>query len=338
MGNFITTLNRFIVEQQRKYPHATGAFTQLLSDIALAAKIVSYHVNKAGLVDILGAAGGKNVHGESQQKLDVFAHETLYKALIHGGQLCGLASEESENIMQIPDDYPKGKYIVLFDPLDGSSNIEANVSIGTIFSILKRVSNDGGPAVLEDFLQPGYKQVCAGYVIYGSSTMMVYTTGAGVHGFTLDPSYGEFVLSHPNIQIPKKGSIYSVNESNYLYWDEGVKDYIDYLKQEDKSTGRPYKARYIGSMVADMHRTLLYGGIFMYPGDNKSEKSRKGKLRLLYEANPMAFIAEQAGGKASNGFQRILEVQPQELHERTPVFIGSEEDVTIAEKFIQGKN
>jgi fructose-1,6-bisphosphatase I len=334
MSNFITTLNRFIVEQQRKFPHATGAFTRLLSDIALAAKIISYHVNKAGLVDILGTAGSVNVHGESQQKLDVFAHETLYKAVIHGGQLCGLGSEESEEIMQIPDDYPRGKYIALFDPLDGSSNIEANVSIGTIFSILRRVSPDGGSATREDFLQPGYKQVCAGYVIYGSSTMMVYTTGAGVHGFTLDPSYGEFVLSHPNIQIPKKGKIYSVNESNYIYWEEGLQRYINYIKEEDKSTNRPYKARYIGSMVADVHRTLLYGGIFMYPGDKKSPK---GKLRLLYEANPMAFIVEQAGGKASNGHQRILEVVPEELHERTPVFIGSEEDVTIVEEFIQGR-
>lgn len=334
MGNFITTLNRFIVEQQRKYPHATGAFTQLLSDIALAAKIISYHVNKAGLVDILGSVDSTNVHGETQQKLDVFANETLFKAMIHGGQLCGMGSEESDTIMKIPEDYPKGKYLVLFDPLDGSSNIEANVSIGTIFSILKRVTPGNGSAKIDDFLQPGYKQICAGYVVYGSSTMMIYTTGAGVHGFTLDPSYGEFVLSYPNIQIPKKGKIYSVNESNYMYWEEGVRNYIDYLKEEDKATHRPYKLRYIGSMVADLHRTLLYGGIFMYPGDKKAPR---GKLRLMYEANPMAFVVEQAGGKASDGRQRIMEIQPKELHERTPLFIGSEEDVTIAEEFIQGK-
>lgn len=333
MSKFITTLNRFIVEQQRKYPHATGAFTQLLTDIALAAKIVSYHVNKAGLVDVIGTVGSSNVHGEVQQKLDVFAHDILFKAVIHGGQLCGLGSEEEEDIIPVPDEYPKGRYIVLFDPLDGSSNIDANVSIGTIFSILRRVTPEG-PARLEDFLQPGYKQVCAGYIVYGSSTMMVYTTGAGVHGFTLDPSYGEFVLSHPNIQIPRRGSYYSVNEANYNYWDEGLKKYIDYLKQEDKSTGRPYKLRYIGSMVADVHRTLLYGGIFMYPADKKSPQ---GKLRLLYELNPISFIIEQAGGKSSDGYQRIMEIKPSSLHQRSPVFLGSEDDVTLAEEFIQGK-
>ena len=337
MGNFVTTLNRHIIEQERLHPEATGAFTALLTDIATAAKIISYHVNKAGLVDILGGAGGTNVFGEHQQKLDVFANELMVRALVHGGKLCALASEESEDIIEIPKDYPIGKYVCCFDPLDGSSNIEANVSIGTIFSILRRVTPDGKPGTVEDVLQPGYKQVCAGYVIYGSSTMMVYTTGNGVYGFTLDPSYGEFVLSHPDIKIPKKGKIYSVNESYFDYWDEGVKNYIRWAKKVVPEDGRPMNSRYIGSLVADFHRNLLYGGIFLYPGDNKSPSRRQGKLRLLYEANPMAFIVENAGGRASDGFQRILDIQPTDIHQRTPLIIGSEEDVKIAEEFIQGK-
>ncbi len=337
MGNFVTTLNRHIIEQERLHPEATGAFTALLTDIATAAKIISYHVNKAGLVDILGGAGGTNVFGEHQQKLDVFANELMVRALVHGGKLCALASEESEDIIEIPKDYPIGKYVCCFDPLDGSSNIEANVSIGTIFSILRRVTPDGKPGTVEDVLQPGYKQVCAGYVIYGSSTMMVYTTGNGVYGFTLDPSYGEFVLSHPDIKIPKKGKIYSVNESYFDYWDEGVKNYIRWAKKVVPEDGRPMNSRYIGSLVADFHRNLLYGGIFLYPGDNKSPSRRQGKLRLLYEANPMAFIVENAGGRASDGFRRILDIQPTDIHQRTPLIIGSEEDVKIAEEFIQGK-
>ena len=337
MGNFVTTLNRHIIEQERLHPEATGAFTALLTDIATAAKIISYHVNKAGLVDILGGAGGTNVFGEHQQKLDVFANELMVRALVHGGKLCALASEESEDIIEIPKDYPIGKYVCCFDPLDGSSNIEANVSIGTIFSILRRVTPVGKPGTVEDVLQPGYKQVCAGYVIYGSSTMMVYTTGNGVYGFTLDPSYGEFVLSHPDIKIPKKGKIYSVNESYFDYWDEGVKNYIRWAKKVVPEDGRPMNSRYIGSLVADFHRNLLYGGIFLYPGDNKSPSRRQGKLRLLYEANPMAFIVENAGGRASDGFQRILDIQPTDIHQRTPLIIGSEEDVKIAEEFIQGK-
>jgi fructose-1,6-bisphosphatase I len=337
MGNFVTTLNRHIIEQERKHPKATGAFTALLTDIATAAKIISYHVNKAGLMDILGGAGGTNVFGEHQQKLDVFANEVMVRALVHGGKLCALASEESEDIIEIPKDYPVGKYVCCFDPLDGSSNIDANVSIGTIFSILRRVTPDGKPGTVEDVLQPGYKQVCAGYVIYGSSTMMVYTTGNGVYGFTLDPSYGEFVLSHPDIKIPKKGKIYSINESYFDYWDEGVKNYVRWAKKAVPEDGRPLNSRYIGSLVADFHRNLLYGGIFLYPGDNKSPSRKHGKLRLLYEANPMAFIVEQAGGRASDGFQRILDIQPTDIHQRTPLVIGSEEDVKIAEDFIQGK-
>ncbi|NOX36153.1 MAG: class 1 fructose-bisphosphatase [Calditrichaeota bacterium] len=337
MDRFVMTLNRHIIEQERLYPHATGAFTALLTDIALAAKIISYHVNKAGLVDILGKSGTTNVFGEEQEKLDVFAHEIMVRSLVHGGKLCALASEESDGLIPIPENIPKGKYVCLFDPLDGSSNIDVNVSIGTIFSIYRRVTSGDGPGTLEDLLQPGYKQVCAGYVIYGSSTMLVYTTGTGVHGFTLDPSYGEFVLSHPNIKIPTKGKIYSVNESYFDYWDEGVKNYVRWAKRAVPSDGRPMNSRYIGSLVADFHRNLLKGGIFLYPGDNKSPDRKQGKLRLLYEANPMAFIVEQAGGKASDGFRRILDIQPTELNQRTPLIIGSKEDVEIAEEFIQGK-
>ncbi len=337
MDRFVMTLNRHIIEQERLYPHATGAFTALLTDIALAAKIISYHVNKAGLVDILGKSGTTNVFGEEQEKLDVFAHEILVRSLVHGGKLCALASEESEGLIPIPDGIPKGKYVCLFDPLDGSSNIDVNVSIGTIFSIYRRVTPGDGPGTLDDLLQPGCKQVCAGYVIYGSSTMLVYTTGTGVHGFTLDPSYGEFVLSHPNIKIPAKGKIYSVNESYFDYWDDGVKNYVRWAKKAMPSDGRPMNSRYIGSLVADFHRNLLKGGIFLYPGDNKSPDRKQGKLRLLYEAKPMAFIVEQAGGKASDGFRRILDIQPEELNQRTPLIIGSKEDVDIAEAFIQGK-
>ena len=337
MSNFVRTLNRFIIEQERMYPEATGAFTALLSDIALAAKIISYHVNKAGLVDILGQAGTTNVHGEEQTKLDVFANDVLVRSLAYGGKLCAMASEESEDLIPIPDEVPMGKYVCLFDPLDGSSNIDVNVSIGTIFSIYRRVTPGNGPGALEDLLQPGYAQVCAGYVIYGSSTMLVYTTGTGVHGFTLDPSYGEFVLSHENIKIPPKGKIYSVNESYYDYWDEGMRNYIRWAKKANPSDGRPLNSRYIGSLVADFHRNLLKGGIFLYPGDNKSPDRRKGKLRLLYEANPLAFIVEQAGGKASDGYRRILDIRPDSLHQRTPLFIGSREDVEIVEAFLQGK-
>jgi fructose-1,6-bisphosphatase I len=242
-----------------------------------------------------------------------------------------MASEEEEDIVQIPKEFHIGKYVLLFDPLDGSSNIDANISIGTIFSIYKRITPDGTPGTMEDCLQPGVKQVAAGYIVYGSSTMLVYTAGAGVHGFTLDPAFGEFILSHPNIQTPKKSKIYSINEGNYLYWHPGLKKYIKYLQDEDKDTSRPYSARYIGSMVADIHRNLLYGGIFMYPADSRNPN---GKLRLQYECNPMAFIVEQAGGRATNGKKRIMEIQPEKLHQRVPIFIGSEEDVKMVEKFI----
>ena len=333
MSNSVMTLNRHIIEQERLYPHATGAFTALLTDIALAAKIISYHVNKAGLVDVLGAAGTKNVFGEEQAKLDVFANDIMIRSLAYGGKLCAMASEESGGLIPIPEDYPTGKYVCLFDPLDGSSNIDVNVSIGTIFSIYRRVSPGDGPGKIEDLMQPGYSQVCAGYVIYGSSTMLVYTTGTGVYGFTLDPSYGEFVLSHEKIKIPSKGKIYSINESYYDYWDEGVRNYVRWAKNS-KTDGGPMNSRYIGSLVADFHRNLLKGGVFLYPA---SSKAPRGKLRLMYEANPMAFIVEQAGGKASDGYRRIMDIQPEDINQRTPLIIGSREDVEIAEAFIQGK-
>ncbi len=325
------TLARHIIEGEKKHPGATGELSKLLSDLSLAAKVISLEVNKAGLADILGFTGDNNVHGEKVKKLDIFAHDMLLRAMEHGGHLCVMASEEEEDIIHIPSPYKVGKYVLLFDPLDGSSNIDVNISIGTIFSIYKRISTEGKPGTLEDCLQKGIKQVAAGYVVYGSSTMLVYTTGEGVHGFTLDPSFGEFLLSHENIHIPKKSRIYSINEGNYLYWHPGLKKYIKYLQEEDEKTGRPYSSRYIGSMVADFHRNLLYGGIFMYPSDSRHAK---GKLRLMYECNPMSFIVEAAGGRASNGKQRIMEIQPKNLHERTPIFIGSEEDVLTVEKFM----
>jgi fructose-1,6-bisphosphatase I len=337
MSYFVETLNRHIIEQERKYPQATGSFTALLTDIALAGKIISYYVNKAGLADILGKAGGINIHGENQEKLDVFANRTMVRALVHGGQLCALASEESEGIIPIPSNYPLGRYVCCFDPLDGSSNIEANVSIGSIFSIYRRITPEGKPGTESDVMQPGRKQVCAGYIIYGSSTMLVYTTGSGVHGFTLDPSYGEFVLSHESMKIPHKGKTYSINESYFDYWDEGVQNYVRWAKRAVPEDGRPLNSRYIGSLVADFHRNLLYGGIFLYPGDNKAPSRKQGKLRLLYEANPLAFIVEQAGGRASDGHQLIMDIQPTNVHQTTPLIIGSREDVQIAEAFIQGK-
>ncbi len=326
------TLARHIYEEERKYPQATGELSDLLHDLSLAAKVISLEVNKAGLVDILGFTGSSNIHGEEVKKLDVFAHEMLIKAMDHGGHLCVMASEEDENIIHIPEKFNIGKYVLLFDPLDGSSNIDANVSIGTIFSIYRRVSQGDGPGNIDDCLQPGNKQVVAGYIIYGSSTIFCYTAGNGVHCFTLDPSFGEFIVSHPNIKIPKKGKIYSINEGNYLYWHPGLKKYIKWLQEEDKSTGRPYSSRYVGSMVADIHRTLLYGGIFMYPADIRNPN---GKLRLMYECNPLAFIVEQAGGRAIDGKMRLMDIQPKELHQRTPIFIGSEEDVSMLEKFLK---
>ncbi len=325
------TLERYIIEQERKHPEATGALSRILSDLSIAAKIISREVNKAGLVEILGFTGGTNVHGESVKKLDIYAHDMLFKAMDHGGQLCIMASEEEEDIIHIPNHFEIGKYVLLFDPLDGSSNIDVNVNIGTIFSIYKRVSEGDGPGTLEDCLQPGIEQVAAGYIIYGSSTMLVYTVGDSVDGFTLDPSIGEFILSHRDMKIPDKGRIYSINEGNYKYWHPGLKKYIKWLQEEEKETGRPYSTRYIGSMVADVHRTLLYGGIFMYPADSRNPK---GKLRLMYECNPVSMIIEAAGGKSIDGYKRILELKPESLHERCPIYIGSPYDVDKVAKFI----
>jgi fructose-1,6-bisphosphatase I len=328
----ITTIERHILDQQRLFPEATGELTYLLYDIALAAKIISREVNKAGLVEILGLAGEVNVQGEQVMKLDVFANETMIRMNDHTGRLCAMASEENPDIIPIPEQFPCGHYVLVFDPLDGSANVDMNASVGTTFSIHRKVS-DGERGTLEDFL-PGHKQVAAGYIIYGSSTMMVYTSGQGVHGFTLDPSVGEFLLSHPNIQIPSRGKYYSANEGNYHYWSEGVRRYVDYLKALDRSAGRPYSGRYIGTLVADFHRSLLAGGIFLYPADSKDPEKPHGKLRLLYEAAPLAFIVEQAGGRASDGTQDIMRIQPESLHQRVPLFIGSQEDVDKAEQFI----
>lgn len=335
MTKKFVTLYRHIIDQERKHPKATGELSDLLADIALACKLISLEVNRAGLIDILGFTGDQNVHGEIVKKLDVFAHDTLVNAMKASGHLCAVASEESEDFIPIDDQYMgrriMSKYICHFDPLDGSSNIDANISIGTIFSIYKRVTSSG-PGKIEDVLQVGSKQVAAGYVIYGSSTIMVYTTGEGVHGFTLDPTVGEFLLFHENITIPKRSKTYSVNEGNYSKWDDKLRKYIDDVKADNPENGRPYSSRYVGSLVADFHRNLLYGGIFLYPADKKNVN---GKLRLMYEANPLAFIVEQAGGRASNGKCRIVNIMPENLHQRTPLFIGSEEDVKELEKYLK---
>jgi fructose-1,6-bisphosphatase I len=332
-----TTFYRHIIEEERKIPEATGQLSDLLSDIALACKVLSQEVNRAGLIDILGFTGQVNIQGEEVKKLDEYANDILTYSMQQGGHACAVCSEESEEFVPIDAKYQEkilhNKYIVHFDPLDGSSNIDANISIGTIFSIYKRIS-ECGPGTIEDCLQKGIEQVAAGYCVYGSSSILVYTAGKGVHGFTLDPSVGEFLLSHPNMKIPKKSKTYSTNDGNYSKWAKGMQKYIDYLKEKDKETGRPYSSRYVGSLVADFHRNLLYGGIFIYPSD---EKNKNGKLRLMYEANPLSFIIEEAGGRSSNGKDRILEIQPDSLHQRTPLFIGSEQDVKLAEKFLAEK-
>ena len=329
----IKTIERYVLEEQQVHPEATGVLTGILYDMALAGKIISSHTMRAGLNEILGSAGSENVQGEEQQKLDVFAQRTIYRLTDHTGRLAAMASEEEPEIIPIPDRFPKGKYILLFDPLDGSSNIDVNVSVGTIFAVYRRRSPEGTPGMLEDALQPGRNLVAAGYIIYGSSTMMVYTTGQGVHGFTLDPAIGEFLLSHPHIRLPKKPKYYSVNQSNQRYWSEGVQRYTNYVQGMDDGY-QGLSARYIGSMVADFHRNLLQGGIFYYPADNKDPKKPGGKLRLLYECAPLAFIVEQAGGRASDGHQRIMDIEPTKLHQRTPLFIGNSELVEKAEEFI----
>jgi len=331
----IQTLDEFTIQQMRDFPHATGELSGLLRDIGLASKRVHVEVNKAGLVDILGDAGTMNVQGEEVKKLDVFANNQFMGVLQHGISCAGIGSEEMDDIVVFDDEISnKSKYVCLFDPLDGSSNIDVNVSIGTIFSVFRRVSELGKPATQADFLQPGINQVAAGYVIYGSSTMLVYATRRGVNGFTLDQSVGEFTLSHPDIKCPDSGKMYSVNHGNFFQYAENVKKYITACQKKDKNTGGPYTQRYIGSMVADVHRNLIKGGIFMYPGTTDKPK---GKLRLLYECNPFAFIVEKAGGKATNGDIRILDVQPTELHQRTPFFIGSKLMMEELESYLEGK-
>jgi fructose-1,6-bisphosphatase I len=328
----VVTIERFIIEQERQFPEATGDLSSVLYDIALAAKMIASKVRSAGLADILGAEGKDNVQGEAQQKLDVIANDIIVKAMDHGGRLCAMASEEEPDLIAIPDGFKCGKYVLTFDPLDGSSNIDVNVPVGTIFSVMKKISV-GTRGELEDMLQPGRRQVAAGYVIYGSSTMLVYTTGQGAHGFTLDPSIGEFLLSHPDIKIPDSGKFLSVNDSYEQHWEEPVKALMRRYRGLD-GKHKPLSVRYVGSLVADFHRNLLAGGVFAYPANAKSPK---GKLRLLYEANPLAFIVEQAGGAASDGHRRIMELQPTELHERTPLFIGSKREVEEANNELLGR-
>ena len=327
-----TTLGEFIIENQSEFQYSSGELSKLINAIRLAAKVVNHEVNKAGLIDILGGVGDTNVQGEDQQKLDVLANEKFIQTLKNREIVCGIASEEEEDFISINsnDERHQNKYIVLIDPLDGSSNIDVNVSVGTIFSIYRRITPVGTPVTLSDFLQPGINQVAAGYIIYGTSTMLVYTTGHGVNGFTLNPAIGTFYLSHPNMQFPETGKIYSVNEGNYIHFPQGVKDYIKYCQKEEGD--RPYTSRYIGSLVSDFHRNMIKGGIYMYP---KSSMASNGKLRLLYECNPMAFLAEQANGKASDGYGRIMEIAPTELHQRVPFFCGSSLMVDKAMEFMK---
>lgn len=327
------TLGEFIVQMQSDFPHARGELSAILSAIRLAAKIVNREINKAGLVDITGARGVENIQGEQQQKLDMYANDIFKNALIARGEVCGIASEEEDHFVFFDNQRSRnGSYIVLMDPLDGSSNIDVNVSVGTIFSIYRRISPPGSPVQMEDFLQEGRKQVAAGYVIYGSSTMMVITTGNGVHGFTYDPSIGVFCLSHEALTTPKTGRIYSINEGNYIKFPAGVKQYLKYCQEEDEATDRPYTARYIGSLVADFHRNLLKGGIYIYP---QTAQAPSGKLRLLYECNPIAFLAEQAGALATDGYDPILDMKPTELHQRVPFFTGSPEMMAKAHSFME---
>jgi fructose-1,6-bisphosphatase I len=329
----IVTIERFILDQQQSYPDATGALTSILYDICLAAKIIASKTTRAGLSDILGSAGKENVQGEVVQKLDEFADQIIFKLNDHTGRLAVMASEEHEDIIPIPAHFAVGPYVLVYDPLDGSSNIDVNVSIGTIFAIYRR-KTASGHGTLEDCLQKGSDIVAAGYVIYGSSTMLVYSTGQGVHGFTLDPTIGEFFLSHPNIRIPEKPKFYSVNQGYEQFWSEGVKRYTEWLQGNDK-TAKPLSLRYIGSLVADFHRNLLTGGVYYYPADSKDPEQPTGKLRLVYECAPMAFLAEQAGGAASTGTERILDLQPMALHQRVPIFVGNSGLVAKAQEFIR---
>ena len=326
------TLGEFIIENQSSFKYSSGELSRLINSIRLAAKVVNYEVNKAGLVDVLGSFGDTNVQGEDQQKLDVYANEKFIQTLVNRNIVCGIASEEEDDFISInsSDNKHQNKYVVLMDPLDGSSNIDVNVSVGTIFSIYRRVTPVGTPVKLQDFLQKGNEQVAAGYIIYGTSTMLVYTTGDGVNGFTLNPAIGTFYLSHPQIKFPNEGTIYSVNEGNYIHFPQGIKNYIKYCQMEENN--RPYTSRYIGSLVSDFHRNMIKGGIYLYP---TSTKNPQGKLRLLYECNPMAFLAEQASGKASDGSSRIMDIIPTELHQRVPFVCGSMSMVEKAESFVR---
>ena len=327
------TLDEFTIQQLRDFPHATGELSGLLRNIGLAAKRVNVEVNKAGLVDVLGDTGSVNVQGEEVKKLDLFANNQFIRVLQHGISCAGIASEELDNFVAFDDEVSNhSKYVCMFDPLDGSGNIDVNISIGTIFGVYRRVSPVGSPATKEDFLQPGMKQVAAGYIVYGSSTMLVYATRRGVNGFTLDPSIGEYCMSHPNIKCPASGKIYSVNHGNFFRYSKGVQQYINACQKKDKTTGGPYTQRYIGSMVSDVHRNLIKGGIFMYPG---TVDKPQGKLRLMYECNPFAFIAEVAGGKATDGTHRILDIQPATLHQRAPLFIGSKDMMEELEDYLK---
>lgn len=331
MPDGIVTIERHIYEQQRLYPVSTGEFSGLLCDIALAAKVISREVNRAGLGDILGGTGTINIQGERVLKLDVFARDVLVEFLQRSGKVCAIATEEDADLIQVPRELARGNYTVSLDPLDGSSNVDANVSIGTIFGI-QRKSSPGEDGTESDFCRPGREQICAGYIVYGSSTIMVYTDGkGGVHGFTLDPSLGEFLLSHTGIKIPERGRIFSINEGNERWWKDHTRRYIEHVKSE--GDGRPYSSRYIGSLVADFHRNLLYGGIFLYPEDTRDQRKPHGKLRLLYEAAPLAFVVEAAGGRATTGFEPILDIEAEELHQRVPLILGSRLDVEDYEAF-----
>lgn len=326
------TLTRHIIQTQAAHPGATGEFSSLMAQIGLVGKIIAHDLRRAGLINILGTTGHTNVQGETVNKLDEISNEAFLKVFQYSGLVCALASEEMEKPVQLPENWPHGKYMLLFDPLDGSPNTDVNMPLGTIFSILKH-DGKGLPSESE-LIRKGTQQVAAGYLMYGSSTMLVFTAGRGVHGFTLDPGIGEYYLSHEHVQIPAKGQVYAVNEGNTQKWADGTRKFLEYLKAKDTQTGRPYSARYSGCLVADVHRMLLSGGLYLYPAEvNKPE----GKLRLLYEANPLAMVVEQAGGKASTGTMRILDVEPKSLHQRVPLLIGSKDDVTLAEDFIQGK-
>ncbi|GFR66779.1 fructose-1,6-bisphosphatase class 1 [Elysia marginata] len=327
------TLGEFIIENQKQFRYAEGELSRLVNAIRLAAKVVNHKVNKAGITDIIGESGDLNIQGEEQKKLDVFANETFIKTLSNREIICGIASEEEEDFISVESKTGQyqNKYVVLIDPLDGSSNIDVNVSVGTIFSIYKRLTPSGTPVKLEDFLQKGRNQVAAGYIVYGTSTMLVYSTGNGVNGFTLNPAIGTFYLSHPNISLPKEGNIYSINEGNYNHFSDGIKRYIKYCQKREGN--RPHTSRYIGSLVSDFHRNMIKGGVYLYP---KTQKNENGKLRLLYECNPIAFLAEQAGGKASDGKQRILDINPTQLHQRVPFFCGSKDMVETIERFMEG--